>query len=288
MHIENLVITTPDGYQLAATEFQPANAHNKAGNGTGVIINGATGVLRKFYKNFAQYLCEQGFTVLTYEFRGIGESQKIQQDAPEPSMLHWGQRDMDAALKLFSTRHPELTIKGIGHSIGGQLFGVLPDNNRYSHFLSIASQHIYWKNWPMKDRPITIAFFFLILPLFYKLTGGLPNWVLGSEYLPKQVARDWSRFGRKKAWVADEKGQPLREGFKSYEGKIKFIGMADDKRFAPPNCIKQLYNEFENAEKDLQIIKPNDYGMKAIDHFGFFQKKMNKQAWHECAQWLAS
>jgi predicted alpha/beta hydrolase len=282
MNIETLVIPTQDGYQLAATEFRP-----KTGNGIGIIINGATGVLRKYYQAFAEHLCDSGFTVLTYDFRGIGDSKNKADHAPEPSMLHWGQRDMDAVFNLFSTRHPELTIKGIGHSIGGQLLGVMPNNNRYVSFLNIASQHIYWKNWNWKDRPIATLFFFVILPFFYTFAGGLPKWVLGAEYLPKQVAKDWSRFGRKKAWIADEKGRPLREGFLGFTGRMKLIGMADDNRFAPPWAVKKLAQTYKNADKELRIIDPKEYDMKSIDHFGFFQRKMNKHAWNECVQWLA-
>lgn len=284
MQIENLVIPTHDGYQLAATEFVPPV---NVDNGIGVIINGATGVLRKYYQAFAEHLCQKGFTVLTYEFRGIGESINRSDDAPEPTMLHWGQRDMDSVFNLFSKRHPNLVIKGVGHSIGGQLLGVMPNNNRYSSFLNIASQHIYWKNWPLKGRPMATLFFFVILPFFYKLTGGLPKWVLGAEYLPKHVARDWSRFGRKKAWIADEKGRPLREGFHNYSGKMKLLGMSDDQRFAPPWAVKKLAETYKAADKDVRIINPKEYGMKSIDHFGFFQRKMNKSAWDDCVQWLA-
>lgn len=278
----NLPITTRDGYQLAASEFTPADS-----NGIGIIVNGATGVRRAYYQAFARFLCEQGFTVLTYEFRGIGASRKQQQDAPPATMLHWGQRDMDAVLSFFIDRHPQLVMKGIGHSIGGQLLGVLPDNNRYQGFLNIASQHIYWKNWPIRDRALTAAFFFAVLPLFYKTTGGLPRWVLGAEYLPKQVARDWSRFGRNKAYIADEQGRPLRQGFQQYQGRMRFCAMADDRRFAPPACVYKLQALFENADSDVQVLRPQDYDMKAIDHFGFFKKQMNRRAWQESAHWLA-
>jgi predicted alpha/beta hydrolase len=283
MQFQNLIVTTQDGYQLAATEFQPEKS-----NGIGLIINGATGVIRKYYQAFAEFLAEQGFTVLTYEFRGIGESLETSGNALEPSMIHWGQHDMDAALGFFIDRYPELKVKGIGHSIGGQLLGILPDNNRYDGFLNIAAQHIYWKNWPMKDRPLSVVFFFAVLPLFYKLTGGLPSWVLGAEYLPKQVARDWSRFGRKKAYISDDKGNPLRKGFNAYTGKMRFYGMADDKRFAPPNCVHELAKLFHAAETEVHILHPADYEMKAIDHFGFFKKNMNKKAWLESAEWLAN
>jgi predicted alpha/beta hydrolase len=127
-----------DGYQLKASEFTPVNS-----NGIGLIINGATGVIRKYYQAFAEFLTEQGFTVLTYKFRGIGESTQASDNAFIPSMIHWGQHDMDAVLSFFIDRHPELNIKGIGHSIGGQLLSIMPDNNRYDRFLNIASQHIY-------------------------------------------------------------------------------------------------------------------------------------------------
>lgn len=283
MKSQELTITTSDGYHLQATEISPIES-----NGIGLIINGATGVVRKYYQVFAEFLAEQGFTVLTYEFRGIGESTQAKPGALEPSMIHWGQKDMDAVLSFFASRHPELTIKGIGHSIGGQLLGILPDNNRYEGFLNIASQHIYWKNWPIKDRPLTALFFFGVLPIFYKLTGGLPSWVLGAEYLPKQVARDWSRFGRKKAYIADNEGNPLREGFTAYQGKMRLYSMADDKRFAPPKAVRELEKLYHNAETDIQTFHPQDYGMKAIDHFGFFKKSMNKKAWFESADWLAS
>ncbi len=283
MNQQALKIETTDGYVLTAKQFTP-----EASNGVGIIVNGATGVLQKYYQAFAMFLCEQGFTVLTYDYRGIGESCESKDHAPVPTMLHWGQKDMDATMVFFKQRHPELTIKGLGHSIGGQLLGVMPDNNRYHSFLGIASQHIHWKNWPVKDRPMVIAFFFGILPLFYKLTGGLPHWVLGSEYLPKHVARDWSRFGRNKSWIADEKGKPLREGFHNFSGKMRLYGMADDKRFAPPSCVSRLASMYKKADPDVQILEPKKLGMKSIDHFGFFQKKMNKNAWQECADWLAA
>ena len=93
MPIQDLTITTAEGYQLHASEFVPTNS-----NGIGLIINGATGVVRKYYQAFAGFLAEQGFTVLNYEFRGIGESTQASDDALATSMIHCGQHDMDAVL----------------------------------------------------------------------------------------------------------------------------------------------------------------------------------------------
>ena len=278
---QRIPIDTPDGYQLSATLYTPELPNDQC-----IIINGATGVLRKYYHAFAKHLSQYGFVVLTYDYRGIGDTQKVEDSAPSPTMLHWGQRDMDAVLNFVQGTLPEYRILGVGHSIGGQLLGVVPDNHRYHAYLNVASQHIHWRNWPIVDQPLTALFFFGVLPLFTTFTGGLPKWVLGSEYLPKQVAKDWSRFGRKKAWIADEKGKPLREGYRSYRGKMRFLAMKDDRRFAPPACVERLAQEFTQAPKDVKVITPSDYGMKRIDHFGFFQKHMNRSAWDDCANWF--
>ena len=56
MKTEDIFISTDDGFQLAATEYQA-----EKGNGIGLVLNGATGVLRKYYHLYAEFLCQQGF-----------------------------------------------------------------------------------------------------------------------------------------------------------------------------------------------------------------------------------
>jgi dynactin complex subunit len=56
--------------------------------------------------------------------------------------------------------------------------------------------------------------------------------------------------------------------------------------FAPPQAVLKLQELYENSEADIVTIRPEDYGMKKIDHFGFFKSSMNKKAWSESSQWL--
>lgn len=273
-------ILTEDGFSLAASEFKPTES-----NGRVVIINGATGVLRKYYQAYAEFLCARGFTVISYDFRGIGDSKKSQPGAKSVTMINWGRIDMDAVLTWSKAQYPTSRVLGVGHSIGGQLLGITPNNNRYSSFLNIASQQIYWKNWVLKDQPLSILFFYGVLPLFYSVKGGLPKWVLGSEYLPNKVIRDWSRFGRK-PFYTDHQGNELHQGYQAYRGNMRFYAMADDRRFAPPSCVKALQQHFTNASSDMVVIQPKKVGMKAIDHFGFFKRSMTKSVWQETSDWL--
>ena len=60
-----------DGYLLGATLFLPRGAKRHA-----VLINSATAVPRKIYRGFAGYLARRGCAVLTYDYRGTGDSRQ--------------------------------------------------------------------------------------------------------------------------------------------------------------------------------------------------------------------
>jgi alpha-beta hydrolase superfamily lysophospholipase len=56
-----------DGYDLAATVFQPVH-----GARDWVIVSGAFAVAARFYARYATALAEAGFGAVTYDYRGIG------------------------------------------------------------------------------------------------------------------------------------------------------------------------------------------------------------------------
>ncbi len=61
-----VTLTAADGYALGATLY---------GSGSrAVLVMSATGVPQSYYAKFAGYLAERGFTVLTFDYRGIGRS----------------------------------------------------------------------------------------------------------------------------------------------------------------------------------------------------------------------
>ncbi|MBL4797812.1 MAG: alpha/beta fold hydrolase [Oleispira sp.] len=281
MNIQDLTITTADGYQVAASLFIPKDKPK-----TTVIINSATGVLRQYYNAFALFLAEQGLQVISYDYRGIGGSKTNSTTDKALSMINWGREDYHAIVDWVESQYPEHKILGVGHSVGGQLLGLLPNNHRISAYLNVASQHAYWRNWRGKFKVQSFIFFHGLLPIFGFAAKQFPKWVLGSESLPKQATKDWSRFGRK-AFYSDVDGSELKENYFKYQGKIRFLAIADDHAFAPLSAVKSLQeNVYKNADSDFILIEPKHYGMKRIDHFGFFKKTMNQQAWHECAVWL--
>lgn len=67
--MKELILKTPDHFPLSVKIFEP-----EISNGKLLLINSATGVKQQIYFSFAKYLAEKGFTVITYDYRGIGES----------------------------------------------------------------------------------------------------------------------------------------------------------------------------------------------------------------------
>lgn len=67
---ESFWITCKDGYQLAA-QFYPAQEKKAE---YPILICPATGITKNFYHSFATWLSQQGYNVLSFDFRGIGES----------------------------------------------------------------------------------------------------------------------------------------------------------------------------------------------------------------------
>src|SRR5690606_34288923 len=108
-----------------------------------VIINAATGVLARYYHRYAQFLAQQGFNVLTYDYRGIGESRPEHLKRCTYRWREWGEFDFSAALRVLQDRN-DLPIHVVGHSIGGILPGLASNAAGIDRMLTIGAQYAWW------------------------------------------------------------------------------------------------------------------------------------------------
>ena len=122
--IDDISFPAVDGYGLGATLFLPRGAKRHA-----VLINSATAVPRKIYKGFAGYLARRGCAVLTYDYRGIGDSRPRSLVGFKASMSDWAALDVTAAVAWMRERYHDLPLSYVGHSFGGQALGLLANNS---------------------------------------------------------------------------------------------------------------------------------------------------------------
>ena len=91
----------------------------------------ATAVPRKLYRGFAGYLAKRGCAVLTYDYRGTGDSrQRALTGSNQPkslvgfkaSMSDWAAQDISAAVAWMRERYKALPFAYVGHSFGARAY----------------------------------------------------------------------------------------------------------------------------------------------------------------------
>ncbi len=276
----HLTFAAADGHPLAGTRYEPLAPPTAA-----VLINGATGVPRRYYAAYARFLARQGFAVLTYDYRGIGNSRFHAARPDQLTMRNWGELDAAAALDHLQLPFPHLPLLAVGHSVGGQLLGLMPNNGKLAGGIGIAAQCGYWRLWPRALQPRMAALWYLLSPALVALRGELPRGLMG-EALPAGVARQWARWCRHPDFIVDERGHPLRRHFDGWRAPLRLYAIGDDALYAPEAAVARLASYFRGTTPELHTLQPRDLGIAAIGHFGFFREAMPRQLWQQTADCL--
>ena len=166
--------------------------------GQSMILSSATGMLQKFYFAFSRHFAAIGYTVLTFDYSGIGASgsapQILKKNTSE--LITWGANDQAAAVRFMKDYAPESKITVVTHSIGGQICGFNPEHEHIHRIIMIASQSSYWKYFQGWHRAKMWAFWNMIIPWTTPLFGYFPAKRLGLfENLPKEMVSQWRRWG---------------------------------------------------------------------------------------------
>lgn len=254
-----------------------------------VIINPATGVLARYYHRYARFLANQGFRVLTYDYRGIGASRPASLKGCGYRWRDWGEQDFDAALRFVLSQDQNGPIQVVGHSIGGFLPGFSPGARYIDRMLTVGAQYAYWHDYSELHRTRLFWKWHVIMPALTLALGYFPGNRLGwLEDLPAGVANEWSFRGRRmeRSYPTNERADILRR-FSSVTAAIMAVGVSDD-QIASPQAIDRTLDYYSSAEKTRVLITPHDFGMEEIGHFGLFHERHREGFWTQSLEWLQS
>jgi predicted alpha/beta hydrolase len=287
--VDDITFPATDGYPLGATLFLPRGAKQHA-----VLINSATAVPRKIYKGFASYLASRGCAVLTYDYRGIGDSrQKSLTEYNRPrslvdfkaTMSDWAALDVTAAVGWMRDRYHHLPLTYVGHSFGGQALGLLTNNSEVSRALFVAAQAGYWglMSFPERYR-IYVLLNFVGVPLT-RLVGFAPGSVGFGVDLPKGVFLEWVSWVMNERYLLGDKTLRTLINFPRYRGALRALAFTDDPWATRP-AVELLCSSFTSITPDIATIAPSDIGVGKIGHLGFFRPEHRDTLWRGAAEWL--
>ena len=271
-----------DGTRLAGTLYRPRSPNRRA-----VLVQAASGVKQEYYGKFAAYLAARGFTVLTFDYRGIGRSRPAGSlRGFRATMRDWAEKDIAGALDHLERATHGARLIGVGHSFGGQAFGLVPGNERYVAALTFGAQSGYWRHWTGSGRAGMWFLTYLLLPGASRALGYFPTQRFGKgEDLPKGVAIEWASWCRHPGYLvgALEAG----DAYARFAAPIRAYAATDDS-YAPPKAVEAFLAFYPGSSRKLMPVDPAATGGEPIGHFGYFRERLRDNLWREAADWLAN
>ncbi len=267
---EALRFTAADGYCLSGTVFGAEQ------RGPVIVINCATGVRQRYYAHFAQWAAEQGATVITYDYRGIGQSRPQRLKGFAARMSDWGRHDFEGALRSAKQTFPGRELVVIGHSVGGQILGMAQSNEAISRVVTVAAQVGSWRLWPGASKWAFAGLWYGLMPGVTRAMGYFPGALGIGADLPRDVALEWASWCRHDDYFLGH--GVSRDGYARMKVPLLSFSFSDD-GYAPKAAVDRLHALYSNAQLERVHLTPSDVGAKAIGHFGFFREQFASTLW---------
>ena len=268
-------IPARDGFPLAGTLVLPAGGIERL-----VLVAPATGVKRRLYRPFAEHLAGRGLGVVTWDWRGTGDSRPPSLRGFHATMRQWGELDLAGVIDWAAVRHPEARLLAFGHSFGGQSVGLAPNASRLQALVTVASQIGWYGHWRPPRRWLYAALWHVGMPLATRLAGYFPARPFGlGEDLPAGVALEWARWCRRPEYLGDFAGH------RAFDHPLLAYSFADDP-YAPHAAADALHDRYGSVEQRRHRLAPADLGVPRIGHFGFFRRGLVPALWDDVAGWL--
>ena len=260
-----MIVQAADGYPIATRHYEADGARAR------IVVAGATGVPQGFYRGFATHAAERGFDVITFDYRGVGDSAPHTLRGFRMDYRDWARLDLASVLQQASG---DLPLHLVAHSFGGHALGLLPDPS------IVTTMHAYgtgsgWKGWMPRSERLRVAFLWNVFGPTIVSTQGYLAWKrfgLGED-LPVDVYRQWKRWCRYPGyWFDDpEIGQEMQGLFARVTVPITAINAVDD-RWSSPAARDAFFSHYTNADLTVRDLRPAELGQSSIGHMGYFRR----------------
>jgi predicted alpha/beta hydrolase len=275
---EPVHFASADGTTLRGRWFAP-----KGSPWAAVLIAAAIGVEAAFYAPFAEWLARQGAAVLTFDYRGMGESRpQVSLREVQADLDLWAE-DEEAALAALAVRCPDMPLLLVGHSLGAQLAAGLRSRDRLRGLLAVSMGSGYVGHLVPRFRTQARLFLHLVAPVATALCGYFPGARLGLVGdLPLGVMRQWRHWCLNREYLLGAEG---RHGqYRDARFPVISVYAADDEMLAEDGA-RMMFTAHGNP-RIFDVLHPQ--GGQRIGHLGLFKERHRATHWPPLVNHLKS
>lgn len=264
---EHVTLVTEDQHTINGTLFHKTKAHLTAA----AVFNCGAGLSARHYRRFARHLAANNVAILTYDYRGIGQSRHGSLRGFHATFEDWAEHDCSSAIELVLTRFGLPTF-GISHSIGALIFGGATNATNLAGLVMIGPHTGYVGDYRRAYRLPMGILWHAVMPCLTTIVGYFPGRRLGlGEDIPRGVAMAWARRRRPQpAMTLGSRTSQLTDRMASISSPALAITASDD-GFATPAGAARVDSLFRNATLERVVVTPQQASMPQIGHFGFFR-----------------
>jgi predicted alpha/beta hydrolase len=279
--MRHTTVAASDGTPLSTHTFGDADAAR-----AGVLIVPAMGVEQQYYAPFAHWLAARGYFVVTFDYRGIGQSRSGSLRTLKADVRTWAEQDTAAVLAFLTERIGGKPLLWVGHSLGGQIFGLVPGHERVRAMVTVAAGSGYWRDYAPGLKRIAPLLWYAIVPVTLPLFGYFPGRLLRMiGDVPAGVMRQWRSWCLDRDYLFGVLPASVRDHYASLKLPLLSLSFADDEYLSRRN-IESLHAFYAGAAREMQRIEPREIGAPAIGHFGFFRRRFEGPLWPRVGHWL--
>lgn len=259
MNKELKSITFSDGVTNRISFFRNQESARKT-----ILMLPALGVKASYYDKFCTYFAENGYHMVSMEWRGLGHS-SIRASRKVNFAYKDFLTDIGEVIELIQVELPNTALYFAGHSLGGQLGALYLSRfpKAAKGLFAIACCSIYYKGWTGRNRlPILLAGV-LFAPIS-NIVGYLPGKQLGfggKEF--RGVMKDWLYTLKTGKYATEGDNFDYESAMNKATFPILAISVEYD-FMSPYKAVENLLGKFPNAStKHIQIPNPD----KKLNHF---------------------
>jgi len=270
-----------DGLELCGVHFGSAI---ELAPTIAVVFAGGGGIPATRYRHFAGFLASSGIPVLTFDYRGIGQSRPPSLRGFKASAEDWSEWDCGGAIAWMRSRYPNAKLVGVAHSISSLIIGGAANVGECSRLVFIAAHTGYFGDYSKRYRVPMAVLWHVVMPVLTHLFGYFPARMLGlGEDIPSGMALQWA--ARRTPELRPEATSPnasraraMLARFGSIKVPIIALSFADD-AFATEAGTRRLLSIYSGVTARYECVRPASIGLGSIGHFGFFRHNAEATLW---------